>query len=79
MPPLVIKRLYDSYECAGMVPPSRDRTLWPREHRRGNGDAKITYLYPEQVNSRPGNTIWLYPCDYCGMYHLGHKSRKSRR
>ena len=77
--PLVIKRLYDTYECAGMEPPSADPADWPREHKRLSGEPKVGYLCPEDVNADRHNrdTIWLYPCGYCGMYHLGHKRDQS--
>jgi hypothetical protein len=74
---LVIKRLWCSYECAEMQPPSRDPADWPRHHRTGGSvpREKTGYTHPEVVDAarHKRETIHLYPCDYCGMYHLGHR------
>ena len=74
--PLVIKRLYDSYECAGMEPPSSDPADWPREHKTAVGEAKTAYTDPNTIDGtrHQGDAIWLYDCSYCGMYHLGHRN-----
>lgn len=73
--PLVIKRLWCSYECAKMPPPSRDPADWPREHRRANGEPKVSYTHSGQVDesNHRRDTIHFYLCGYCGTYHLGHR------
>jgi hypothetical protein len=72
---LVIKRLWCSYDCAGMPAPSADPADWPREHRTRAGEAKVSYHHPEEVNAaqHEHETIHLYLCSYCGTYHLGHR------
>lgn len=71
---LVVKRLYCSYECAGVPAPSDNPADWPREHRTASGDAKASYAHPGEVRSAQTNeaNIHLYPCNYCFTYHLGH-------
>src|SRR5688572_8370737 len=74
---IVVKRLWCSYECAGMTPPSDNFRDWPREHRRAGGQPKATYLCPEDVDVRrhSKDTIHVYECGYCGMWHLGHANQ----
>lgn len=74
---LVIKRLYCTYECAGMEPPPLDPRLRPRSCRTAAGEAKKVFLYPGEVVSPQSDrrgTIHVYLCDCCGMYHIGHKN-----
>lgn len=72
--PLIIKRLYDSYECAGMVQPDPDVSTWPRYCRTRVNEPKVRYACPEEVSSRShaGETVHVYECDHCGMWHIGH-------
>lgn len=73
--PLVVNRLYDSYACAGLVPPDPDVTTWPRYCRTRVNEPKRRYNCPEEVSERnhEHETIHVYPCDHCGGYHIGHK------
>lgn len=79
---IVIKRLYDSYECAGMEPPKLDPRERPRECRTRVGEAKAAYNAPEDVQRTPSGargfndkdtTVHVYECGHCGMYHIGHR------
>lgn len=73
--PLVIKRLYCSYPCADMEPPLPDITQRPRCCRTRVNEAKRAYLYPEEVTSERHEyeTIHVYLCLHCGLYHIGHR------
>lgn len=43
-------------------------------------EPKVRYFYPEAVDDDPQahETFRVYHCDYCGMYHIGHKRRTGR-
>jgi hypothetical protein len=75
---IVIKRLYCSYKCAGMEPPAFDPAQRPRCCRTRVGEAKRAYFYPEEVVTPEldvESDLHVYPCDCCGMYHIGHTTR----
>ncbi len=73
---LVVKRLYDSYECAGLVPPDPDVSTWPRYCRTRVNEPKARYNCPEDVSTRnhQHETIHVYECDHCGGWHIGHQN-----
>jgi len=78
----VLKRLYCSYDCAGVAMPSENPDDWPRQHfarYKGRKTAKIAYDYPEQPDERKQrfSDLVTYLCEYCLMYHLGHEGVQS--
>lgn len=75
---LVINRLYDSYECAKKTPPSDDILDWPRYCRTRAMEPKVRYFWPGAVDDDPQTheTFHVYHCNYCGMYHIGHKRKE---
>lgn len=79
--PLVVKRLYDSFECAGLVPPDPDVRTWPRYCRTRVNEPKARYNSPEEVSTRnhEHETIHVYECDHCGGWHIGHQSPERPR
>lgn len=72
---LVLRRLYCSYECAGMTPPSPEVGTWPRDCRTRANEPKVRYLYPGEVDAEPG-VMNVYECDHCGMFHIGHRRER---
>ena len=74
---LVINRLYCAYECAKKTPPSDDIRDWPRYCKTRANEPKVRYFHPGAVGAdQSGNeTFHVYHCNYCGMYHIGHKGK----
>jgi hypothetical protein len=74
--PIVIKRLYCSYACAGMEPPPADIMQRPRYCRTHAGELKRSFFYPEQVTNQQltcRGMMDVYYCDCCGTYHIGYE------
>jgi hypothetical protein len=76
---LIIDRLYDSYECAGIKPPDPDPERWPREHAfrlQGVIVEKKAFARPDEpkvlelLEQNPG--LDVYQCRYCWQFHMGH-------
>lgn len=76
---IVVKRLYCSYECADMPPPNPNITARPRYCRTRTNEPKRAYRWDGEVTDRnhKHETIHVYFCDHCGMYHIGHQNPTS--
>jgi hypothetical protein len=82
---LVVKGLYDSYECAGMEVPSPNWRERPRccvnPARRS---LKVALLSEEEAvkklrTQREKRPASVYECGYCGMWHIGHGLREEQK
>lgn len=73
---IVINRLFCGYACAGLVPPDDNVAAWPSYCRTAAGEPKQRYRCPEDVTatSADDQVMHAYPCDHCGMWHIGHRS-----
>lgn len=75
--PLVIQGYYDSYACAGMPAPSDDPADWPRGHyfiKDGRPQKKASFPCEGEARQAIPDRVKgmnAYPCDYCGMWHIG--------
>lgn len=82
--PLVIDGLYDSYECAGRKDPADvPEAEWPRKHyypKEGRRIPKRAFNGPEE-GSRLARLLGkdLYPCDFCGQWHIGTDHREGTK